>query len=317
MYEREDGVLLNFHESQSILEITALHIYSNTFLKLEFTFTTFDNIFDSIPELMNPNRKHERHKWVGERLRVDLSSTPPVMALSDSVCSKMIDLQFDENFKPPMGNLNANERQRIHDVVMNAESKRDKHIAEREKARRQREIARIQAIRSKIADVEKFETEEVERCTEALKRAESERLVLEKKAEMTRADLQTKRDRNITDRQVQRIEREEKWLQRVLDKKHKDQVTQEQNLIEWRKCRDDRVAKSRQEEAMFKARMHEIEQRRQEAYDQRELRWKIKESEYLKLRAEKIKAIKRKEIIMKEKRQALAHDLFSSQPIPT
>lgn len=319
MFERNDGVLLHFHESlkESTLRITALHVQSNTTFATILSVPAFDKVFDSIPELMNPNRKNERYKWVGERMSLDWGSSPPALLLTESVCSPMVELEFAESSSLPMGKMNAYERQRFRDSVINTETKREKHIADREYARRQREITRIKLLRSQNSEKEKSEKEEVERCTEALKIANCDRVAREEKAEKARADLQIKRDENINQKEKQRVIREAKWVQTVRESKREDKVTREQNIVEWRKTRDARISDSRTEEAMFKERMRELQQQRQDAYDQREIRWKVKEDEYLKLRADKIRAIKRKQKILKEKKQAMAYDLFSSQPIPT
>jgi hypothetical protein len=319
MFERKDGVLLHFHESlkESTLRITALHVQSNKTIATDLFLFAFDKLFESIPELMNPNRKNERYEWVGERMSFEWGCSPPVMLLTESVCSPMVDLEFAVSSSLPMGKMNAYERQRFRDSVMNAETKREQNIADRENARGQREITRIKLLRFQNSEKMKSEKEEVERCTEALKSAHCDRVAQQEKAEKARADLQIKRNENISQKEKQRVDRDAKWVQTVLESKREDKVTREQSIVEWRKTRDDRISDSRTEEAMFKERMRELQQRRQDAYDQREIRWKVKEGEYLKLRADKIKAIKRKQIIMKEKKQAMAYDLFSSQPIPT
>jgi hypothetical protein len=142
------------------------------------------------------------------------------------------------------------------------------------------------------------------------KKRSADRVAVDRRA------LDERREACIRTREIERVEREERWLEKMRETKAHIARSRQENIAQWRKARDQTRLRSRDEEVQFKSAMKLLEEKRQVAYDARELRWKVKSDEYLRSRAEKIKASQRKQIIIREKKQAQAFDLFSSQPIP-
>ena len=213
--------------------------------------------------------------------------------------------------KLSIGRSSYSERQKLRDEVLALETKRADSIVQNQGCGHERFMALMarfaadQAARD-IERSERIKTEERERAAERLQ-AETESL----QSERLRATLDTKRTARIAGKLERRAQSERARIHGIVAdgvQRKSDWLT---SCKTWRSERDARETTEDHSriEAAKKAAI--LDGKRMNAFHAREARWKAREQEYLKHRAEQIHAKERKAVHLREKKQEQVHALFA------
>ena len=314
MLERTDGLLINFRDdlSKGVTEIQTYTPKLGISVKKVFNASDLELVFARSPELLNPNKTWQRHAFLGERLKC----TELAITLSEESVNPLVLIERDSTFKVPMGNMSASERERVHREAVGVDCRRTEMIDALEKKRVEQTQAHLRTSREFHAS---RKTETALLLEEAVRRTQGEAELRHAKTneeELKRTQLNVLRKSRQEEKAFERSIRDEEFTKHVFDTKRALEGQRAENVRSWKEKREETIRKSKEEQAAFYESMKQLEEKRKFEYNQKQLRWRTKESERLTERSTKIAAIARNKIVISEKRKARAFDLFSSQPIP-
>lgn len=318
MFERSDGTLVEIledNESKGI-RVSILDLVTKT---VTTVIVSPDDVRTSLGEnvdLLNPHRLQERHSWLAEHMNIRRDTCEMRGSHLTSVRTELVATEQDKSFKLPMGTMSSSERERMRNEITSVDAKRELQVAEIENTRHSRFQEYLRCLREKQAARIEEEGRRLNEAQTAQIRENKEREEMETKAAEARLLIEQRRGGNVAERHCRQITYQDNQIDRILRDANAKKSERSLNVISWKEKRKADIAKSRQEEKAFFEEMAKMEAKRDQAFNERELRWQAKSQAYLQERRDKLNLIQRKKIVLKEKRQAQAHELFSSQPIP-
>jgi hypothetical protein len=314
MFERSDDMLLDMREDpdSGSCYISAFDLNTKEIKLLVLKREEVERLLKDNAELLNPHRSQERCAWLVERITFAVDGGHDTSATS----VPLVVTEHDDTFKLPMGTLSASERDKMRDEVISTDGKRERSVREIEARRAERFKAYVESLRRKQTDQHRADVARINAAEESLALDAQNEEAKKNKLLEERVKLAHKRELAIQERLSTQQSYQDKHVDRILTEAATKKVTHEANLTTWKQKRQDYLKKTREEERKFFEEAQKVERKRDQAYQEREMRWHAKSLAYLQERKEKLNAIERNKIVLKEKRQAQAYELFSSQSIP-
>lgn len=318
MFERSDGTLVDIledTESQGI-RVRILDLVMKTVTAVTVSPEAVRSYLGDNVELLNPHRLQERHSWLAEHINIQRDKCERGGNHLTRVRTELVLTEQDKSFKLPMGTMSSSERERMRNEITSVDAKRELQVTEIETRRHSRFQEYLRCLREKQAARIEEEGRRLSEAQTAQIRENKEREEMENKAAEAKLLIEQRREGNVAERHCRQITYQDNQIDRILRDANAKKSERLLNVLSWKEKRRADIAKSRQEEKAFFEEMAKIEAKRDQAFNERELRWQAKSQAYLQERRDKLNSIQRKKIVLKEKRQAQAHELFSSQPIP-
>lgn len=312
MFEREDGILIRISdvlpERKYVIEV--LLVSCAEVVSLDLSFVEFEDLFRYNSVLMNPNKMHERYEWIAERINVVPSETGNRVSLSETSVSVLLTPTLDSESKLAVGRLGYAERRRLREEVITKELKRTEAIQAKVSIRRENFMRALLHFRK---EKEKRAAERIERISAE----EAERMRLKKVAQernlyvqSKRAELDKLRSDKINDRETARLIRMRKRIFNILEEAGRKREESIARLSGFRAKRSETESKRQFEQKRCIEFARSIERKREEAFLEREMRWRVKADKMLMVRDESVKKLARAAILLNEKKKAQLYSLF-------
>ena len=312
MFERSDGALIRVEVVKETrnLTVSLFRINAKKDLTLKVTEAELDELFRFDPILMNPNKTHERYMWIAERIAIVKSGQEDTLVLMKVPMAPLKPVIFDSNFKLPLGRLNANERDRLHNQVLSVDHKRELNIANKLEARHSTFTSYLRSLRASKENADAVMNEMLVQEAVELTQSRDFQQDHQKMSQHEIAQKDLKRRSTIENKMLKREERDSYWVSKIERTKLEDENARERKKADRKEKRDTRNLNREDERANFIKAMEALSRQREVAYAERGARWESKAHEYLRSRMEAIKAAQRKQILLKEKKQAQLYSLF-------
>jgi hypothetical protein len=188
--------------------------------------------------------------------------------------------------------------------------KRDLNIAQKLEARKVSFLDHLTSLRSLKENLEYMKTQNLE-MEEARIATDYNRVQdAASRSRLAAEALDAKREASIASKLEARKLRDAHWVRGIRQGEQDDFESRQKQRSQWRSDRERTRESTNDEAAKFVKAMFELDRKRETAFQAREARWQSKARDYLESREQAIRAAQRKQILLKEKKQAQLHSLF-------
>lgn len=236
--EDEPHIIIVFDKPEDLIyHVDAYSLASAETVRKKYKYVEFDAFFRFNPELMNPNKRHERCHWLIERLQYKSDGKGGRELAVANEPTEVSEIPLATNMKMPIGRMDYAERARLREDMERLSVRRDENI----KARRQKAhelfiqnvtMQKEMEEKKKILREERIHKEVNERINQKLQTLADERA-----AEIKKHANDHKREENIREKKQRRLDRELAETQTLLarqEKESKEHMAEEQAELDKR-----------------------------------------------------------------------------------